>query len=259
MWPFGDPVSSLTLNDLVTGGEAAAATPPAKPDIQIPVHDEDGTPSIMKVPAGTPKAQIHAVMRENNLRHYDPSAGQETDQGQAEGKPGWLGSAWEAVKDEALSPIWEATKHQIADLGPNALAEREARIQQGGRTREVLRGVGDVGALTTPIVAPESIVGSVLAHTGAREVGFGRGGAQTAGTIGGIVAPAARVAYAGRDVPGQLTRLGEEAVGEHQAARATVQAQMRNVIQEADARGLELTPTQRQDLASTIDRRYVPR
>ena len=233
-------------------------------DMQIPVHDADGTPSIMRVPAGTPKAQIHAVMRENNLRHYDPSAGQ-TDQGQpAEEKPGWLGSAWEGVKDEVLSPLWQAAKHQVAELGPNALAEREQRIQEGGggligRGKEFLRGAADVGALTTPLYAPEAIVGSTLAHTGARWAGFGRGGAQTAGAIGGLISPAVRVAYEGMNVPGQLTRLGEESVAEHQAARATVQAQMRNVITEADARGLELTPTQRQDLASAIDRRYVPR
>jgi len=229
-------------------------------DIQIPVHDEDGTPSIMKVPAGTPKAQIHAVMRENNLRHYDPSAGQQPDQDQAQtdAKPGWAGSVWEAVKDEAIDPFLRGAAGISEVTTPRGMADALRRAKEHP-VSEALHQAGNVGGVVTPLFAPEATVGSVLAHTGARWAGLGRGGAQTAGTVGGLVAPAARVAYAGRDVPGQLTRLGEEAVGEHAAARATVQARMNNVIQEADARGLELTPQQRADLASQIDRRYVPR
>jgi hypothetical protein len=227
-------------------------------DTQIPVHDADGTPSIMKVPAGTPKAQIHAVMRENNLRHYDPSAGQ-TDQGQAaEAKPGWLGSVWEAAKDEVIDPFLQGASGISEVTTPQGMTAAFQRAREHP-VREALHQAGNVGGVVTPILAPEASVGATLAHTGARWAGLGRGGAQTAGAIGGLAGPAARVAYEGMNVPGQLTRLGEEAVGEHQAARATVQARMNNIIQEADARGLELTPQQRADLATQIDRRYVPR
>jgi hypothetical protein len=262
MWPFGDPVADQTLSDLVTGGASPAKEPDkTAKEIQIPVHDADGTPSIVRVPAGTPKAQIHAVMRENNLTHYTPPAEQSGDTGSQDQRPGWLGSTWEAIKDEALSPMWEAAKHQVAELGPNALAERHARIQQaGGGVRgyggEVLRAIGDVGALTTPIYAPAALGAQVAAHDITRSAGASRGAAQTVGTLAGLAEPAGEVMLAGRNVPGQLTRLGHEATGEYQAARNATSQVLNDVITEADNRGITLNPTQRHALASEIDDLY---
>jgi hypothetical protein len=234
---------------------------PQDSDLRIPVQDEDGTAHFLRVPRDMPKPQIHAIMRQNNLTHYTPPAEQSGDTGTQDQRPGWLGSAWEAVKDEALSPMWEAAKHQVTELGPNALAEREARIQQAGgglrgRGMELLRDVGDVGTLTTPLYAPEALAAQVAGHTLARGAGTSRGTAQTVGTVAGLVAPAVRVGLAGRNVPGQLTRLGHEATGEYEAARNATSQVLDSVITEADNRGITLNPTQRQALASEIDDLY---
>ena len=245
--------------------ETTTDQPPMR---SIPIYNAKGEEKWMNVPADMPKAQIHANMREKGVTHRPMTTSTTTtptttDQApaQAETKPGWLGAAGESALDQVLTPIWEATKHQVADLGPNALAERETRIQQGGggligRGKELLRGVGDVGALTAPLYAPVALGSQVAAQTVARQAGMSRPTAELVGNVAGMAEPFVETGLAGRNPEKVLTTLGEQGKGAYTATRDAVSRNIEDVISNASARGVELDPAQRANLASKIDALY---
>lgn len=267
---MADRDSGLTLSDLVAGNTAPE---PKAPDTsswrRIPVIDVNGNPHALPVPPDMPKAQLHAIMRDNDLKHYSAADIATTTTPATQKPPGWLGSAWEGAKEEVIDPFIQGAKEVsgLAFGNPNALRSYVERVQQpGGIKREALRQAGNVGGVVTPFIAPEAALGSVAGHTLARGLGASEQDARYAGLAGGLIVPGGRLVYEGGGMPflgdrlrQTFTRIGEAGTGEFNAARDAAQRTMNGVITEADARGVQMTPAQRQALASQLDNLNVSR